>query len=131
MASSGISTFSNGFGEVYADRVRFNVKKGWLGGTVEEEFAMRHITSVRCETTRSPVWGAILVIVGLLLLSNGGGAALIGLIAGGIGILLLIGSPSVTINTAGGERRTSVGTPMQKNEANEYSSAVRRALFPE
>jgi uncharacterized protein DUF6232 len=131
VASTGLSTFTNSFGEVYADRVRFNVKKGWFGGTVEEEFAMRHITSVRCETTRSLLWGIILVIIGVVVLSNGGGAALIGLIMAGIGVLLLIGSPSVTINTAGGERRTSVGSPLQRSEANEYSSAVRRALFPE
>ena len=131
MASVGLSTFNNSFGAVYSDRICFNVKKMWFSGAVQEEFAMRHVTSIRTETTRSPGWGIIMVLLGLALLSSGGGAAVLGLILGGIGILLLIGSPSVTINTAGGERRTSVGSPFQAGEANEYASAVRRALFPE
>jgi hypothetical protein len=128
MASRAVSTISNRFGEVYPDRVRFNVKKSWFSGSVEEEFAMRHITSVRTETTRNPVWGGILVLVGLAFLSS---SVLAGLVLGGIGVLLLIGSPSVTINTAGGERRTSIGSPFSGSEASEYAGAVRSALFSE
>jgi hypothetical protein len=131
MAGKAGSTFGNSFGEVFPDRVRFNVKKGWFSGAVEEEFAMRHITSIRSETSRSPILGAILVLVGLAFLPGGGGSAIVGIVVGGFGIFLIVGSPSVTISTAGGERRTSVGSPFQAGEAKDYAGAVRRALFSE
>ncbi len=75
--------------------------------------------------------GVLAAIVALIGLSIGDGGILIGGIAGAVAVYLLIGFPAVSINTAGGERRVSVGSPFQRAEAEEYASAVRKALFNE
>jgi hypothetical protein len=51
------SKFSNGFGSVYNNRVEFIAKKRWWSGGSHEELPLRHVTSVRVETTRSIVGG--------------------------------------------------------------------------
>jgi hypothetical protein len=123
-------TFTNEFGAVYTDRVAFYAKKGWFGGGVLEELPIRHVTSVRLETTRNVVGGVILVLVGLLLLYNGsGGMMLAGVIAAALGVLMLIGWPAVTINTAGNDLRRSTGGVWQQSNANAFVGAVRKALF--
>lgn len=120
------TTFSNAFGEVSPDRIVFNVKKNLFSGSIREDFPIRHITSVRFETKRSPILGVILALMGLIFLK---GLTIIALIILAIAALLLIGSPSVTINSAGGERRVSLGTPFSGKEAQKYVVAVREALF--
>lgn len=119
------SIFSNVFGEVSSDRIVFNAKKSLFSGSVREDFPIRHITSVRFETKRHPILGAVLVIAGLIFLKS----LIVALILIGIGAYLLIGSPSVSINSAGGEQRISVGTPFSGQEAQQYVAAVREALF--
>jgi hypothetical protein len=122
--------FSNEFGAVYSDRVTFLAKKGWFGGGVQEELPIRHVTSVRLETTRKVLWGAVLALAGLGLMASGsGGAMLFGLAAIVFGVLLLIGWPEVTINTAGNDLRKSTGGIWQKSNADEFVAAVRKALF--
>lgn len=128
MATTG--GFQNEFGEVYAERITFNVRKSLFGGAVREDFPVKHITSVRHETKRWPIWGAILILVGLAALSSGsGGGILIGLVLAALGVVLLVGVGAVSVNTAGGERRISLGKPFQNAEAEAYARAVREAVF--
>jgi len=125
-----MSGFSNGFGEVATDRITFNVRKSLFGGTIREDFPVKHITSVRHETKRWPIWGVIFILVGIGALSSGsGGAVLFGLVLAALGVVLLIGVGAVAINTAGGERRVSLGRPFQNSEAEAYAAAVRASVF--
>ena len=130
MAASSTPMFENEFGAVYSDRIAFYAKKGWFAGGVLEELPIRHVTSVRLETSRNAIGGVVLALIGLGLFSSGsGGAMLIGAIALAVGILLLIGWPAVTINTAGNDLRRSTGGVWQKTNAEEFVAAVRKALF--
>ena len=56
---------------------------------------------------------------------------IVGLIFIGLAVVALIGSPSVTIVTAGGESHTSMGSFSQKVEAAEFAGAVKQVLFAE
>jgi hypothetical protein len=130
MAASATPIFENEFGAVYTDRIAFRDKKGWFGGGVLEELPIRHVTSVRLETSRKIFGGIVLALIGFGLLSSGsGGPMVLGAIALGIGALLLLGWPSVTINTAGNDLRRSTGGVWQKANAEEFVAAVRKALF--
>jgi hypothetical protein len=127
MAETG---FSNEFGSVHSDRISFYAKKSWFGGGVLEDLPIRHVTSVRFEMTRNVLWGVVLGVVGLALLSSGsGGGILVGLILLAAGVLMLIGWPAVTINTAGNDLRRATGTFLQKEAAEAFTSAVKQALF--
>ena len=122
--------FTNEFGEVYTDRIAFYDKKGWFGGGVLEELPTRHVTSVRIETNRNVVGGILLCLCGLGGFASGATAGiLIGIVLLALGMLLLIGWPAVTINTAGNDRRTSTGGVWQKGNAELFVGAVRKALF--
>jgi hypothetical protein len=132
MAADSQPIFSNEFGTVYSDRVAFYAKKGWFGGGVLEELPIRHITSVRIETSRKVIVALILCLIGILAFANAGGAAgtyLLGLIFLGLGVILMLGWPAVTINTAGGDLRRSTGGFWQKQAAEDFVAAVRKALF--
>ena len=119
-------TFRNGFGEVMPDRIVFYAKKSLFSGAIREDFPIRHITSVRYETKRSPVWGILLALAGLILFKS---SFILALLVLAIAAVLLIGTPSVSINSAGGEQRVSVGTPFSGADAQHYVEAVRGALF--
>jgi hypothetical protein len=80
-------------------------------------------------TSRSVLGGILLLILGLGALYAGGGAMIAGLILAAIGIMLLIGWPAVTINTAGNDLRRMTGTIFSKSAAEAYVAAVRKALF--
>lgn len=128
MADTG--NFSNGFGTVMHDRVSFNVKKSFFGGTSVEDLPMRHVTSIRSETTRQIGVGILFLLIGIGCLAAGSGiVTLVGLIIAALGALFLWGFPSVTINTAGGDKRVSLGNPTQRGEADAYAAAVRQQLF--
>jgi len=130
MAASATPIFENEFGAVYVDRIAFRDKKGWFGGGVVEELPIRHVTSVRLETSRNIFGGVVLVLIGFGLFSSGsGGAMLAGAIALGIGALFLLGWPAVTINTAGNDLRRSTGGVWQKTNAEDFVAAVRKTLF--
>lgn len=120
---------SNEFGTVYTDRVGFYSQKGWFGGGSQEELPMRHITSVRLDITRHVIWGAILVLVGLAAFSAKGAGIAVGILLVLWGALLLWGSPSVRVNTAGNDLRPARGLPWQRPAAEAYVAAVRKALF--
>ncbi len=127
MVDGGPAAFSNNFGEVLPDRVVFNVRKSLFGGSIREDLPVKHITSVRYETQRWPVWGVVLGLIGLVMFSTD--AAIVGIILIGVAILLIAGVPAVTINTAGGDRRVSLGRPFQTGEAEAYAAAVRDSVF--
>jgi hypothetical protein len=121
--------FSNEFGAVQPDRIALYARKSWFGGGSLEELPIRHVTSVRLETSRSVVGGILLVLIGLGALYMGGGGIVVGLILAALGVVLLLGWPAVTINTAGNDLRRMTGTIFSKPAAEAYVAAVRKALF--
>ena len=127
--SETAQSFSNEFGDVQADRIALYAKKSWFGGGSREELPIRHVTSVRLETSRSIFGGILLLIIGLGAAYAGGGGIVVGLILAALGIVLLLGWPVVTINTAGNDLRRMTGTIFQRSAAEDYVAAVRKALF--
>ena len=124
------SHFSNSFGSVFNNRVEFKVKKRWWAGGSHEELPLRHVTSVRVETSRSIVGGILLVLVGLGFLATGEvGMMFVGLVFGAVALLLLIGHPSVRINTAGQDTRNIAGAPGSNSEAERFIAAIREKLY--
>jgi hypothetical protein len=129
MAENGVVT---AYGTVMHDRVVYNARKGWFSGRSNETISMRHVTSVRIETSRHVVWGVIFGLIGLFVLTGAPTAAkIIGLIPLALAVLLLWGSPRVVLNTAGGDLRPSIGFPWTRPEAERFVTALRRVLFPD
>lgn len=120
---------SNEFGTVYADRIGFYAQKGWFGGGSLEELPVRHVTSVRMDIMRSPVWGIVFILAGLGGMAIGDAAIILGILLIAWGALLLWGSPAVRVNTAGNDARPARGFPWQRGAAEAYVAAVRKALF--
>ena len=120
------TSFSNKFGEVLPDRIVFYLRKSFFGGSVREEYAVKHITSIRHESKKWPIWGIVSGLFGLISLNS---SPLLGLVFLGIAAILFIGVPSVTINSAGGERHTSYGSFSDGEEAKAYARAVREVVF--
>ncbi len=124
---------SNRFGTVSNLAVHYNVKKGLLGGTRREDLTMRHIVAARLETSRHPIWGGLLGLIGLSCLFGGlqagGGSVILAFILLALAVLLLWGSPRVSITAADGGARPSVGWPWTRGEAREFVDAVSRELM--
>jgi len=117
---------SNMFGSVSDKRVVYFRKKGWFSGGSREDVPLRHVTSVRIEKTRSIIGGIIFVLIGLATIYF-----VVGIIPLAIGILLLWGSPTVVVNTAGGDLSAAKGWPWQKEAAEEFVETLRKQLFKE
>jgi hypothetical protein len=115
---------SNIFGTVTHTAVRFNVKKWIFAGTSEETLPIRHVTSVRVETSRHWIWGILLVILGLATLKIG-----VGILFLALAIILIWGSPKVVVNTAGGDLRPSVSWPWKRDDARLFEKALREELL--
>jgi hypothetical protein len=120
---------SNQFGTVTNLAVYYNVKKSLFAGARREDLIMRHVVSARLNTTRHAVWGAILVLVGLIWLSNGGSAVILAIVPLAAGVLLLWGSPMVSVTAADGAARPSVGWPWTRSEAEEFVNGVSKQLL--
>lgn len=119
-----------GFGTVTHDRIRYNARLRWWGGGSVEDIPLRHITAVRLESVRRPLWGIVLILFGLIVLfAPGVGAKLIGIIILALSVYLLWPKPKVVVNTAGGDLRPSVGAPWTKPQAEKFVAAVRNQLF--
>lgn len=118
--------FSNIFGSVSDKRVVYFRKKGWLSGGSREDVPLRHVTSVRVENTRSIIGVIVYVLIGLLTI-----AFVVGIIPLAIGILLLWGSPTVFVNTAGTDLSAAKGWPWQRGDAEKFVEALRKQLFKE
>lgn len=124
------NSFSNSFGSVYSNRIEFKTKKHWWSGGKHEELPLRHITSVSLETSRSIILSGILVLIGAACVSSGEvGVVILGVVLGLIGLVLLVGHPSVAINTAGQDRRHIAGAPGSKSDADEFVKAVREKMY--
>lgn len=123
------TTVSNQFGTVTNLAVYYNVKKSLFAGARREDLIMRHVVSARLDTTRHAVWGAILVLVGLIWLSNGSSAVILAIIPLAAGVLLLWGSPMVSVTAADGAARPSVGWPWTRSEAEEFVNGVSKQLL--
>jgi hypothetical protein len=116
----------NMFGTVTDKRVIYFREKGWFSGGSREDVPLKHVTSVRIDRTRSIIWGIILVLIGLTTL-----IFVVGVVPLVFGILLLWGSPTVIVNTAGGDLSAAKGWPWQMNAAEEFVKALRNQLFKE
>ena len=116
----------NKFGTVTDKRVIYFRGKGWFSGGSREDVPLKHVTSVRIDKTRSIVWGIILVLIGLATIMF-----VVGIVPLAFGILLILGSPTVIINTGGGDLRATKGWPWQTNAAEEFVKALRNQLFKE
>ena len=131
--TQGEQTYVNNiFGTVTDKRVVYFRAKSWFSGGSREDIPIKHITSVRVDITRSIAAGVILGFIGLLMLQAGeAGVVIFGLILIAVAALLLWGSPSVVVNTAGQDLSAARGFPWQRNEANTFVDALRKQLFRE
>jgi hypothetical protein len=123
---------SNPFGTVTDKRVIYFRAKGWFSGGSREDIPLKHVTSVRVDIKRHPVVGIVLGLIGFAALASGqAGVVIGGLILIALAGLVLWGSPSVVVNTAGQDLSAARGFPWQRNEANAFVDALRRQLFRE
>jgi hypothetical protein len=123
---------SNAFGTVTNRRVIYFRAKGWFSGGSREDIPLKHVTSVRVDIKRHPVAGIVLGLIGLRMLASGEAGVIIGgLVLIALAGLLLWGSPSVVVNTAGQDLSAARGFPWQRNEANAFAETLRKQLFRE
>jgi len=123
-------SFASGvFGTVTNKRVIYQRAKGWFSGGSREDIPLKHVTSVRLGVSRHILSGILLFLVGFLsafahdaTLSATGGFLTC------VAILLLWGSPTVVVNTAGHDKNASRGWPWQRAGATEFVEAVRNQL---
>lgn len=113
------------FGEVREDRVIVYRKKSWFSKGSREDLPLKHVTSVRVETDRSIGKGLLMCFIGLPLLLAFG----LGIIFIVMGVFMILGSPRVVVNTAGGDKAEMVGFFWQKSEAEAFASSLREKLF--
>ena len=116
----------NQFGIVTSKRVTYFARKNWFSGVSREDVPLKQVVSVRVETGRKIFLGLFLVIIGISLLM-----AVVGIIPLVLGILMLWGSATVNVVTAGGTSSPVIGWPWQKAEAEAFASALRGQLFSE
>jgi hypothetical protein len=117
--------------DITGSRIIYFTKKGWLAGGAREDIPLRHVTSIRLETSRHIIVGLFLLFVGLGFMAAPGAAKVLALIPLALGVLLLWGSPKVVLNTAGGDLRPARGLPWTRPEADKFVVAVRAQLFKE
>ncbi len=127
------TTVSNRFGTVTNLAVHYNVKKGVFAGARREDLVMRHVVAARLETSRHPVLGTLLALVGVILLfsgmSAGSGASILAIIPLAIGVLLFWGSPRVSVTASDSVARPSVSWPWTRSEAEAFVNGVSKELM--
>jgi hypothetical protein len=121
-------TVSNRFGTVTNLAVYYNVKKSLFAGIKREDLIMRHVVAAKLETSRHAIWGAMLALMGALWLSHGG-TSILAIIPLAAGVLLLWGSPRVSVTAADGAARPSIGWPWTRSEAEEFVNGVSKELL--
>jgi hypothetical protein len=112
----------NGFGTVTNKRVIYNRQKSWFSGGSREDIPLKHVTSVRLETSRMAVLGVLLLLIGLPMIRIAG----LGLLLIALGVLLIWGSPTVVVNAAGNDLSKATGLPWDKADANTFVEALRK-----
>lgn len=116
----------NRFGTVTDKRVIYYRSKGWFSGGSREDIPLKHVTSVRIDRTREILLGIFCILIGYVTLTF-----IFGIVLLAFGILWVWGSPTVVVNTAGGDLSTAKGFPWQTNAAEEFVKALRKQLFVE
>lgn len=120
----------NAFGTVTTKRLVFYRAKGWLSGGSRQDIPLQHVTSVRLDISRSIFAGILLLFIGLACLGSGSALAVVfGLFALFFGVLLIWGSPTVVVNTAGQDLNVAKGWPWVRGEANKFVEGLRGQLF--
>jgi len=119
------------FGTITNKRVVYFRNKGWFSGGSREDIPLKHVTSVRLEVSRSLAGGIFLLLVGLALLSGNNSVKAVGAVVIAIAVLVLWGSPTVVVNTAGNDRTVSKGFPWLRREASAFVDVLRKQLFHE
>jgi hypothetical protein len=122
---------SNTFGAVTNKRVVYFRDKGWFSGGSRQDIPLKHVTSVRLDTSRNIIGGIFLLLIGLGLFAADGGAKVIGIIIIAVAVLMLWGSPTVVVNTAGNDLNAAKGYPWLREEATAFVDALRKQLFHE
>jgi hypothetical protein len=119
------------FGTITDRQVVFYYNKGWFRGGIREDIPLRHITSVRLEISRHPIWGVFFLIVAFVGLSRPQSSSghVLGVLLIAFAVLLLSASPKVVINTSGGDMRPATGPPWTRAEAERFVTALRQELF--
>lgn len=121
----------NRFGMVTTLSVRYNEKKNLFAGIAKENLPMRHVTSIKLETSRHAIWGAILGVIGLIIFlagfQGGAGAVFFGAIILALGVFLIWGWPKVVVYS-GGQPHGAVSWPWTRGEADTFKKAVDREL---
>ena len=116
------------FGTVTNKRVIYQRAKGWFSGGSREDIPLKHVTSVRLETSRSVLLGILVLLLGLSGLAAPGGVKVVGLALTALAVLLLWGSPAVVVNTSGNDKNSSRGWPWERGVATAFVEAVRNQL---
>jgi hypothetical protein len=117
------------FGIVTNRRVIYQRSKGWFSGGSREDIPLKHVTSVRLDTTRHVLWGILLLLIGLpLTFGPNSSNAVVGTVLLCLAVLLLWGSPTVIVNTAGQDKNASRGWPWERAAATAFVEAVRTQL---
>jgi hypothetical protein len=121
---------STEYGTVTDKRVTYYRKKGWFSGGSQEDVPLRHITSVRLETSRSILMGIFLLLISLALFSSKEIALVgVGVLLLALSLLLLWGSPKVIVNTSGNDLNVMSGFPWTRGAAEEFVRGLRSQLF--
>ena len=119
----------NEFGTVTNKRVIYYREKGWFSGGSREDIPLQHVTSVRLDTKRSLLGGVLLLLIGFAMLGAESGLKIVGVVLILLAVLLLWGSPTVVVNTAGRDLNASKGLPWKRPAANAFVEALRQQLF--
>ena len=117
------------FGTVTTKRVIYQRSKGWLSGGSREDIPLKHVTSVRLDVSRHVLGDMLLLLIGFpILFTPDVGRQLVGAIFLLLAGLLLWGSPTVVVNTAGQDKSASKGWPWDRPVAAQFVEAVRNQL---
>jgi len=114
------------FGVVTSDYLIYNVQRGWFSEGSRQDIPLRHVTSVKLETRRHPIFGILLVLVALAFRAADPMGILIAIVPLAFAVLLLWGSPSVRVKTADGDLPPVSGLPWTRPEAEWFVAAVDR-----
>jgi len=119
----------NEFGTITNKRVIYYRAKGWFSDGSREDIPLHHVTSVRLGIARSDFLGTLFVLLSLALLGAEGDAIILGVLCFAVAFLLLWGSPTVVVNTAGRKLNAAKGFPWQRASANAFVEALHQQLF--
>jgi hypothetical protein len=129
MSEQGEQTLVSGvFGTVTNRRVIYQRAKGWFSGGSREDIPLKHVTSVRLETSRPVLLAILVTLIGLPLLAAPGGSKVLGGFLTALAVLLWWGSPTVVVNTAGQDKNRARGWPWERSVASDFVEAVRTQL---